>query len=637
MLTIKNNTCRTEKFYKPAIYAFSFIAAFVIYLLTMNPSSFGYDTTWFHIQVPQLAVGQPTGFPTAFLLGKLFTFIPFGTIAFRLNLFSVFFGAATVTVFVMIVSNLIKKEYYIALISSLFFCFFRVFWLQTNRFEVYTLHTFLTGLVILFGIYWANSKETRFLYLYYLFIGLSLTNHPLSVFLAPILILFPVITDRRAVFKLKRVVIIIALMIAPFLLYFYIPIRSYQGYGNVKTFQQFMHYITGMQWKQQFGFRSVEVFKKQAAGYYNLMRQDFNIAAIIVTLFGFVMLAWKKWRYFILVFFLIIFNLIPVFLYEDVPNDFYLVSVVTFLMIPFAFGIYHIKEAIKVLIKKISARYSGRKEENKKASSPGPGSFKITALSVFMAAILFFPVNAFAINYAEADKSRDTVIYDYWKAVESELEDNSIIFSSSKSTNVLAYLLLYESDKNIKIKRGLSYEEMLSDIRANIGKNTIYFNQAYLPDLSNAFEMEPVSYFIYWMDYGEELKTFKVLGVKKYVGFEIGEKELSFNFGEEKNISYIIKNKSETEPAYLSSIELGLPKSLCLIGINENESDIKVMPGMASGFYMWTNGPYIIEPSGEIRITVKVKAIAPDENSIRFRITTNNLYEEAPEVTVSIK
>ena len=93
---------------------------------------------------------------------------------------------------------------------------------------------------------------------------------------------------------------------------------------------------------------------------------------------------------------------------------------------------------------------------------------------------------------------------------------------------------------------------MLSDIRANIGKNTIYFNQAYLPDLSNAFELEPVSYFIYWMDYGEELKTFKVLGVKKYVGFEIGEKELSFNFGEEKNISYIIKNKSETCLLYTS-------------------------------------------------------------------------------------
>jgi len=620
-----------------AVYAVSFIATFIIYLLTMNPSSFGYDTTWFHIQVPQLAVGQTTGFPFAFLLGKLFTYLPFGTIAFRLNLFSVFFGAATVTVFVMIISNFIKKEYYIAFVSTLFFCFFRVFWLQTNRFEVYTLHTFLTGMIILFGVYWTNTRETRFLYLYYLFVGLSFTNHPLSVFLAPVLILFPVIIDHKSVFRLKRVVIIIALMIAPLLLYLYIPIRSYQGYGNVRTFGQFIHYITGMEWKQQLGFRSMEVFKKQAEGYYNLIKQDFNIPAMIVTFFGFVMLAWKRWKYFILIFFLIVLNLIPVFLYEDVPNDFYIVSVVTFLLIPFAFGIYYIKEGIKVLFKKISLKRYGENYSSKEAEKSGSGSFKITFIAVFFAAILFFPVNAFASNYAAADKSRDTKIYDYWKAVERELEDNSIIFSSSKSTSVLAYILLYESDKNVKIERGLSYEEMLSSIKENIGTNTIYLNQAYLPDLSNAFELEPVSYFIYWMDYKEELKTFKVLGLKKYVGFEIKENEISFRFGEEKNISYTITNKSSSEPVYMDSIELGLPKSLSLTGMDEASSDIKVMPGMASGFYMWTNGPYIIEPSGKMTVSVKVKAVSPGESSIRFRITTNNLYEEAPEVIVRIK
>jgi len=65
------------KLYKYTVYALSFIISFVIFLKTMNPSSFGYDTTWFHIQVAELSVGQTTGFPLAFLLGKLFTFLPF--------------------------------------------------------------------------------------------------------------------------------------------------------------------------------------------------------------------------------------------------------------------------------------------------------------------------------------------------------------------------------------------------------------------------------------------------------------------------------------------------------------------------------------------------------------------------------
>ncbi|MHB1377385.1 MAG: protein O-mannosyl-transferase family, partial [Candidatus Humimicrobiaceae bacterium] len=164
-LSRTSSDSRLFKLYKYAVYALSFIISLIIFLKTMNPSSFGYDTTWFHIQVPELAVGQTTGFPLAFLLGKLFTFLPFGTIAYRLNMFSVFWGAATVTVFVMIVSNLLKKEYYIAFVSALFFSFFRFFWIGTNRFEVYTLHTFLVGLIILFGIYWLQSKKNKYLYL----------------------------------------------------------------------------------------------------------------------------------------------------------------------------------------------------------------------------------------------------------------------------------------------------------------------------------------------------------------------------------------------------------------------------------------------------------------------------------------
>src|SRR5665647_1391484 len=76
-------------------YFLSFIVPFLIFLRTMNPSSFGWDTTWLHIQVPLLYVGQTTGFPIAFLIGKLFSFLPIGTMAFRLNMFSVFWGAMT--------------------------------------------------------------------------------------------------------------------------------------------------------------------------------------------------------------------------------------------------------------------------------------------------------------------------------------------------------------------------------------------------------------------------------------------------------------------------------------------------------------------------------------------------------------
>ncbi|MCE5328979.1 DUF2723 domain-containing protein, partial [bacterium] len=491
----------------------------------MNPSSFGYDTTWFHIQVPELAVGQTTGFPLAFLLGKLFTYLPFGTIAYRLNIFSVFWGAATVTVFVMIASNLLKKEYYIAFVSTLFFAFFKVFWVQTNRFEVYTLHSFLIGLIILFGIYWEQSRKDKFLYLYYFFIGLSFTNHPLSVFLAPAFILFPVFIDRHTVLKVKKIFTIIALIIAPLLLYLYIPIRSFQGYGNITTWHKFFDYITGSNWKQQFGFRNFTVFKKQAHNYLMLVKDDFGIAALIVSLAGTIAMIRKNIKYFSLIIALIVLNLIPVFLYEDTPNDFYLISVITFLIIPFAYGLYYIKAGIIFISKKISDKVSFKNNEK----SPGKKRAKticLIFLIFFYISITIFPLYLCVSNFQIEDKSHDTQIYDYWKTIISEMKDNSVLITSSKSSSVAFYLTKYEFNKNIEIQIGLNDKKLKKFVNENLGRKNIYFNQVYLPLLDPYYELKQIGYETYWKDYKEPLITWEILRYKKIIDFKSSENAL---------------------------------------------------------------------------------------------------------------
>jgi len=259
------------------LYFLSFAIPFAIFTITMLPASTGWDTTWLHIQVPGLYVGQTTGFPVAFLTGKLFSFLPIGTMAFRLNLYSVFWGAMTLFVLFIFIKNILKNEYYISLITVLFFGFFKVFWLQTNRFEVYTLSTFFSAIIMLTGYYWSNTKSNKFLYLYYFLIGLSFTNHPISVFLAPAFILFPIYTEWRQVFRVKKFFIILALIIFPNLLYLYIPIRSFQGYGKVTSFSAFINYISGEGWKSDFGFKGLDMLKNMAIGYLDLLRGDFTI------------------------------------------------------------------------------------------------------------------------------------------------------------------------------------------------------------------------------------------------------------------------------------------------------------------------------------------------------------------------
>lgn len=670
-LILNNSNTRLFKIYKYTIYALSFIISFIIFLKTMNPSSFGYDTTWFHIQVPELAVGQTTGFPLAFLLGKLFTFLPFGTVAYRLNLFSVFWGAAAVTVFVMIISNLLKKEYFIALISTLFFAFFKMFWSQTNRFEVYTFHTFLIGLIILFGVYWIQSKKNKYLYLYYLSIGFSLTNHPLSLFLIPALIFFPVFVDWRSVFKVKKVFIIIALIIAPLLLYLYIPIRSFQGHGNITTWHKFFDYITGSKWKQQFGFKSFQIIKQQAYGYFNPIKSDFNITALFILVVGEVMLFIKNRKYFFLMLVLLISYLIPFYLYESSASDFYIIFMITLLIIPFSYGLYYIREGIIYIFKKISTRISLKSnlksskenfipenvniEENKsKIIMENPGilekknlheispccnkykKVKIIFLISFFIIITIFPVYLCVVNFPAVDKSKDTMIYDYWKTVIGEMKDNSVLITSSKSSSVAFYLTKYEFKKNIEIKIGLNEKKLMGYVKENMGKKNIYFNQVYLPPITPFFELKQIGYGIYWKDYREQLKTWEILSFKKYVDFASSETSIEMKFGDEKTFSYTIKNHSSTDLLKIDSIELELPKNLKLLGIDEAQSDIKDMPGRARGIYMWTKGPYVLEPGKELKVAVKVQAVAPGEDIIGFRITTMKIYEPAPDIKVLI-
>ena len=629
---------RLFKFYKYTVYALSFVISFIIFLKTMNPSSFGYDTTWFHIQVTELAVGQTTGFPLAFLLGKLLTFLPFGTIAYKLNMFSVFWGAATVTVFVMIISNLLKKEYYIALISALFFSFFRFFWMETNRFEVYTFHTFLIGIVILFGVYWTKSKNNKYLYLYYLFIGLSLTNHPIALFVFPVLVLFPVFADWREVLKLKKILIIIALIASPLLLYLYIPIRSFQGHGNVKTFEQFIYYITGEQWKQQLGFKSFEILKTQMYGYFNPLKADLSIPALIILIIGEVMLFLKNRKYFFLMLVMLVSYLIPLYLYESNASDFYIIFMITLLIIPFAFGLYYIKEAIIYLYKKIRDRTKSGQKENDEISRQEIRHRKIKTIFLicFFALISILPVHLCAVNYPIADKSRDTMIYDYWKTIMTEMKDNSVLITSSKSSSVALYLTKFEFDKNIEIKIGLSLEKITNYARENLGKKAIYLNQAYLPPLTPIFEVNQIGYELSWKDYNEMLLTYEILDFKKNAVFTSSDKEINMKFGEEKAIYYIIKNPSKTDLLSIDSIELKLPKNINLVGIDETSSDLKDMPGMAMGAFMWTNGPYVLEPGKELKVAVKIKAVAPGNDKMSFRITTLQIYEAASDIAVIV-
>ena len=127
-----------------------------------------------------LGIPHPPGYPTYVLLGKLFSFVPLGTVAFRYNLFSAVCAAMAAG----LLAATIRAQWGarvsppMAVAAALSFAFLPLVWSQAVVAEVYSLNLLLVAAFLLLaarGRAWGSG----------LLLGLALTAHPTSLLLLP--------------------------------------------------------------------------------------------------------------------------------------------------------------------------------------------------------------------------------------------------------------------------------------------------------------------------------------------------------------------------------------------------------------------------------------------------------------------
>jgi len=178
---------RTRKVsgYLPAIFAVpAFLIPFILYIKTLETKLVGGDTSWFAVQVPKMEVLAPTGYPSFSIFAKLFTFIPIKDLAYRLNLLSAVFASLAV-LFLYLALNRYLKNAAAAFAGALTFAFIISFWSIANRFELDAINCFFLAL-LLFSIFLYRENPCRkYAYFVAACFGLSLTDHPLTLFIVP--------------------------------------------------------------------------------------------------------------------------------------------------------------------------------------------------------------------------------------------------------------------------------------------------------------------------------------------------------------------------------------------------------------------------------------------------------------------
>ncbi|MDP2167838.1 MAG: DUF2723 domain-containing protein [Thermodesulfovibrionales bacterium] len=175
-----------------------FFIIFFIYLLYLCPSVYNGDSPLFYASAFALGPAHPPGYPLYVLLGKLITFIPMGSIAYKINLFSALCGAAA-SLLVFKSVHMLTKDTATAIFSALLSAFLPLAWTESVKAEVYTLNSALTMLIFylcLRGLQPPSSSEAgtfkspgiNTVFLSSLFLGIGMGNHHTIGFM-----LFPLI------------------------------------------------------------------------------------------------------------------------------------------------------------------------------------------------------------------------------------------------------------------------------------------------------------------------------------------------------------------------------------------------------------------------------------------------------------
>jgi 4-amino-4-deoxy-L-arabinose transferase-like glycosyltransferase len=232
-LTPKKTTPSKPSPFSVLDFFLAFFVPYFVYLLSVYPTVGTEDSGELVTSAATLDIAHPSGYPLHTLLGWLFThIIPFGNIAWRVNIMSAFFGALTVAVLYLVIRRLTRSSQ-IALFFSLFFAFSGIFWSQSIRAEVYTLDIFLLISIIYALLRWDETGKAKFIYLTSLCFGLGVSDHHMILLAAPPAFIYVLVRNARILISPKVLGISALMMALGLSFYLYLPIRTALGpYDN---------------------------------------------------------------------------------------------------------------------------------------------------------------------------------------------------------------------------------------------------------------------------------------------------------------------------------------------------------------------------------------------------------------------
>jgi hypothetical protein len=288
-----------------AVGAIAAGVALLLYRQTLAPSVVALfdDSLEFPLVADRLAIPHPTGYPLYALLLKLFSLLPLGELAWRVNLLSAVAGALAVGTLALVILLLAGTpsrwgDRLGALVGALALAVSPVFWSQAVVAEVYTLAALISVLAVLTLLRALASGHWRW---FALVVGVGLAHHRTFLLLLPALglatLTFGALPSPRGWNWRWLARQGWPLLIGP-LLYLYLPLRA--GVGSIDgTYRNdlptFLGWVSGALYR---GFLQENPLARAGdplTSYLHLVVEQVSPAGVLLAAGGLAWLAWRRW------------------------------------------------------------------------------------------------------------------------------------------------------------------------------------------------------------------------------------------------------------------------------------------------------------------------------------------------------
>ena len=281
--------------------------AAVVYAITAGPTFYWLDSSEFVAAAWSLGNAHPPGHPLAALLGRLASYIPFGTISFRVGLGCALHAATAVGCVFLISREMIRRaagpatnestQRFASAVAALTAAFSYALWFQAVRAEVYALNTALILGTLYALLRWDATEDRRYLIGAACVVGIALCNHHLLVIIGAAGAL-PFLLWRRPNERWTRLVMQVTTAVFVGLLAFvYLPIRAHRSplvnWGNPTTSERTAWVVSAKAFQKTVKRVTAEPLSRRVTGAFYALMTSMGPLGVIAA-FGGLYLLWRR-------------------------------------------------------------------------------------------------------------------------------------------------------------------------------------------------------------------------------------------------------------------------------------------------------------------------------------------------------